>query len=50
MHQKDKPYPHTDDHLQKGDWNPIWNQLREMDPEFLEAYLGHCQVVEIGMI
>lgn len=37
-------YPHTEDHLTKGDWNPIWNQLREIDPDFLEAYLAFRSV------
>ena len=32
--------PHTEDHIRRGDWNPLWEQLREMDPEFLEAYLA----------
>jgi alkylhydroperoxidase/carboxymuconolactone decarboxylase family protein YurZ len=39
-----KTYPHTDDHLAKGDWNPIWNHLQEMDPDFLEAYLAFRSV------
>ena len=37
-------YPHTEDHLTKGDWNPVWNQLREIDPHFLEAYLAFRRV------
>ena len=37
-------YPHTEDHLAKGDWNPVWNQLREIDPDFLEAYLAFRSV------
>ncbi len=39
-----KAYPHTEDHRAKGDWNPIWDQLREMDPAFLEAYLAFRSV------
>ncbi len=42
--EPEKTYPHTKDHLAKGDWNPIWDQLREMDPEFLEAYLAFRSV------
>ncbi len=44
MARKEKTYPHTNDHLTKGDWNPIWSQLQEMDPEFLEAYLAFRSV------
>ena len=32
-------FPATDDHVAKGDWNPMWDQMRALDPEFLEAYL-----------
>jgi alkylhydroperoxidase/carboxymuconolactone decarboxylase family protein YurZ len=32
--------PCTEDHIRRGDWNPLWEQLRQMDPEFLEAYLA----------
>ena len=28
----------------EGDWNPVWNQLREIDPDFLEAYLAFRSV------
>ena len=44
MESKDKTYPHTDDHLEKGDWNPLWETFRELDPEFLEAYLAFRSV------
>jgi len=37
-------YPNTEDHLKKGDWNPLWEQFRELDPEFLEAYLAFRSV------
>ncbi len=40
MSESNKTYPHTDEHLAKGDWNPLWDQLRALDPEFLEAYLA----------
>lgn len=32
--------PHTEDHIRRGDWNPLWDQLRALDPEFMEAYLA----------
>jgi len=35
-----KHYPNTQEHLDKGDWNPVWDLLRDADPDFLEAYLG----------
>ena len=37
-------YPHTAAHIEKGDWNPVWEQLQELDPEFLEAYLAFRSV------
>ncbi len=33
-------FPATDEHIAKGDWNPMWDQMRALDPEFLEAYLA----------
>ncbi len=39
-----KIYPHTEDHKAKGDWNPLWEQFRELDPDFLEAYLAFRSV------
>lgn len=32
-------YPATQRHIAKGDWNPIWDELRKFDPAYLEAYL-----------
>ena len=32
--------PLCDDHQARGDWNPLWDQLRALDPEFMEAYLA----------
>ena len=32
-------YPVTERQKASQDWNPIWEQLAEFDPEFLEAYL-----------
>ncbi len=32
--------PLCEDHIARGDWNPLWDQLRTLDPEFMEAYLA----------
>jgi alkylhydroperoxidase/carboxymuconolactone decarboxylase family protein YurZ len=32
--------PQCEEHIAKGDWNPLWDQLRELDPQFMEAYLA----------
>ena len=34
-----KPYPHTEAQRSTGDWNPIWDQLFDMDPDYLEAFV-----------
>lgn len=44
MDQDDKTYPNTQDHQAKGDWNPVWSKLQELDPDFLEAYLAFRSV------
>ena len=44
MAENQKSYPHTDDHRRQGDWNPIWDQLAALDPDFLEAYLAFRSV------
>ena len=44
MNQDRKTYPHTEGHQAKGDWNPLWAQFRELDPEFLDAYLAFRSV------
>lgn len=31
--------PFIDQQMKKGDWNPLWDTMREWDPEFMEAYL-----------
>lgn len=33
-------HPHTDAQMAGDDWNPLWNRLREWDPDFVEAYLA----------
>ncbi len=40
----DRTYPSTAAHKAKGDWNPLWETFRELDPEFLEAYLAFRSV------
>ena len=32
--------PLTDRQIASGDWNPLWDTLREWDPAFVEAYLA----------
>lgn len=44
MSTSETNYPHTEAHKQKGDWNPLWDQFHELDPEFLEAYLAFRSV------
>lgn len=36
--------PLCEDHIARGDWNPLWDQLRTLDPEFMEAYLAFRSV------
>lgn len=38
------PTPQCEAHIARGDWNPLWDQLRELDPEFMEAYLAFRSV------
>jgi alkylhydroperoxidase/carboxymuconolactone decarboxylase family protein YurZ len=44
MADERKSYPQTEQHKAKGDWNPLWEQFRELDPDFLEAYLAFRNV------
>ena len=44
MSNESRVYPHTENHKAKGDWNPLWEQFRELDPDFLEAYLAFRSV------
>lgn len=41
---KNIPTPLCEEHIAKGDWNPLWDQLRELDPQFMEAYLAFRSV------
>ena len=44
MSDSEKDYPNTAAHKAKGDWNPLWETFRDIDPEFLEAYLAFRSV------
>jgi len=44
MTDKPIPTPNCEDHIARGDWNPLWDQLRDLDPEFMEAYLAFRSV------
>ncbi len=48
MSKSDQAFPHTQEHKEKGDWNPLWDQFHELDPEFLEAYLAFRSVPQRG--
>ena len=39
MPKKVSTTPYTDRQIASGDWNPLWDQMRQWDPEFIEAYL-----------
>jgi alkylhydroperoxidase/carboxymuconolactone decarboxylase family protein YurZ len=39
-----EPTPVTDDYIRRGDWNPLWDQMRALDPQFMEAYLRFREV------
>jgi alkylhydroperoxidase/carboxymuconolactone decarboxylase family protein YurZ len=34
-----KQYPAIQAQRESGDWNPMWDVLMEMDPDYLEAFL-----------
>ena len=39
MVKNTKKTPLIDEHISNGDWNPLWDKLRELDPDFMESYL-----------
>ena len=39
-----KTYPATEAQRQTADWNPMWDMLEEMDPNYLEAFLAFRSV------
>lgn len=36
--------PNVAEHKAKGDWNPLWDHLLDLDPQFMEAYLNFRSV------
>ena len=42
--QTPESYPYTEAQIARGDWNPLWDQMREWDPKFMEAYLAFRSV------
>ena len=34
-----KTYPHMAAQKATGDWNPAWDLFKELDPDYLEAFL-----------
>ena len=37
---EEKSYPNMEAQRATGDWNPMWDLIKEMDPDYLEAFLG----------
>jgi len=40
MKEPAERFPLTEEQIASGDWNPLWDTLREWDPEFVEAYIA----------
>ena len=36
--------PLTDEYIRSGQFNPLWEQMRALDPAFMEAYLNFREV------
>ena len=36
----EKTYPNMETQRATGDWNPMWDLMMEMDPDYLEAFLA----------
>jgi alkylhydroperoxidase/carboxymuconolactone decarboxylase family protein YurZ len=36
----EKFYPNMEAQRATGDWNPMWDLMKELDPDYLEAFLG----------
>jgi len=36
----ERRYPATEAQRATGDWNPMWDTLAELDPDYLEAFLA----------
>ena len=41
-------YPATHAQRATGDWNPFWDVLEELDPDYLEAFLAFRSVPQKG--
>ena len=41
---KTKTYPATQAQKASGDWNPMWDTLADLDPDYLEAFLAFRSV------
>ena len=39
-----KSYPQTEAQKATGDWNPTWDLFKELDPDYLEAFLAFRSV------
>ena len=46
MHEK--TYPATEAQLTKGDWNPFWDTLAELDADYLGTFLAFRAVPQKG--
>lgn len=44
----EKTYPATKAQRAKGDWNPFWDTLADLDPDYLEAFLAFRSVPQNG--
>lgn len=44
LNMDEQKTPLCEEHIAKGDWNPLWDQMRRLDPEFMEAYLAFRSV------
>ena len=36
---KTKTYPHMEAQKATGDWNPAWDLFKDLDPDYLDAFL-----------
>lgn len=43
-----KTYPATEAQRATGDWNPFWDTLADLDPDYLEAFLAFRSVPQNG--
>ena len=43
-----KSYPAIEAQRATGDWNPFWDSLLELDPDYLETFLAFRAVPQNG--